>query len=134
MVASWSRDPEFGPVPEWLSAVADAALADMQRPAPIDVQLGFDPDEGILWVSEAGESGKSGFEPWSEARGVGEIVRLADWLQEQFFPETRGAWGEARPGCPGHPHPAEAVEIEGEAWWVCPVDGRRIAAIGQIGE
>ena len=133
-MAGWSCDPEFGPVPEWLREVADAALADLQRPTPIRVRLGWESGAGILWVSEAGESGKSGFEPWSEAPGAGEVVRLADWLQEQFFPETRGAWGEARPECPGHSHPAEAVEIGGEAWWVCPVDGRRIAAIGQIGE
>ena len=58
---------------------------------------------------------------------------LADHLQEQFFPESGAAWGEARPACPGHSHPASASADEHEAWWECPVDGRRIAAIGSYG-
>jgi hypothetical protein len=68
-----------------------------------------------------------------EEASVELMVRFADWLQEQVFPETTGAWGEARPECPGHPHPAAAVEVDGEPLWVCPVDGRRIGVIGQLG-
>ncbi|MGH2883072.1 MAG: hypothetical protein ACRDPA_10315, partial [Solirubrobacteraceae bacterium] len=56
----------------------------------------------------------------------------ADQLQEQFFPETQGAWGEARPKCPGHPHPAQAIERDGDAWWVCPSTGQLIARIGHL--
>jgi hypothetical protein len=51
-------------------------------------------------------------------------------LQEQFFPESAAAWGEARPACPGHSHPARAAGDAHAAWWCCPVDARRIAAIG----
>ena len=131
-MVSWSRDAEFGPVPEWLSEVADAALADLQRPTPVDVRLGYEARAGILWVSEAGQQDRAGFAS-GETRGASLLVALADWLQEQFFPETRGAWGQARPECPGHPHPAEAVEIAGEAWWVCPDDGHQIAMVGHIG-
>ena len=122
-----------GPVPGWLSDVADAALADLQRPTPIDLGLGYESGSGILWVSEAGERGRSGFGPWRKAPDAELLVALADWLQEQVS-ETRGAWREARPECPGHPHPAQAALIEGKAWWVCPVDGRQIAAIGRIGK
>jgi hypothetical protein len=59
-------------------------------------------------------------------------VELAFWLQEQFFPESRGAWGEPRPPCPTHSHPAVPAERNGEAWWVCPADGHEVAQIGRV--
>jgi len=130
LVADWSEDPEFAPVPPWLREAVDAAFADLQRPAPVEVLLGWDPGEAILWVSEVNESGQSGFEAQHDMRGAALVVALSDWLQEQFFPETRGAWGQARPECPGHAHPPEAAEVQGRPWWVCPDDGRRIAVIG----
>ncbi len=107
-------------------------MADLQQPTPVDVLVGFEPSTQMLWVSEAGSSA-AGFAPHGDETGVQLLVSLADYLQEQFFPETRGAWGQARPACPGHPHPAQADEIDGEAWWICPVDGRRIARIGRLG-
>jgi hypothetical protein len=71
-----------------------------------------------VWFAERGGSGAAGLGlPDRSAPRAAELVSWADWLQEQFFPETRGAWGEARPECPGHPHPASAVELDGEAWW-----------------
>lgn len=133
MVASWSRDARFGPIPGWLSAAADAVFADLQRPTAIAVQLGYETSEGVLWVSEPGELGRAGFRPVGEQGDVELLVALADWLQEQFFPETRGAWAQAHPACPGHPPPARAVEIEDEAWWVCPVDDRPLGMIGRLG-
>jgi hypothetical protein len=45
--------------------------------------------------------------------------------------ELHGAWAEARPACPGHPHPAVPLELDGQAWWMCPRDERRIARIGE---
>ena len=104
-MADWSEDPEFAPVPPWLREAVDAAFADLQRPAPVEVLLGWDPGEAILWVSEANESGRSGFEAPHDMRGAALVVALSDWLQDQFFPETRGAWGQARPECPG-PRPS----------------------------
>jgi hypothetical protein len=106
-------------------------LADLQRSSPIDLRAGYDDAAGQLWISEAGEFGMWGYEPWDE-RGAGLLVDLADCLQEQFFPETRGAWGQARPCCPGHPHPAQAVRLGDEAWWICPVDQIRIGRIGEL--
>lgn len=134
LVASWSRDVLFGPVPDWLSAPVDAALADLQQPTPIEVRLGFDPSTHTLWVSETGERGRAGFCAEGGESDVELLVEFADWVQEQFFVETRGAWAQARPACPGHSHPAQAVEIAGEAWWVCPVDGRRLGMIGRLGQ
>jgi hypothetical protein len=67
-----------------------------------------------------------------EERGAALLERFADYLQEQFFPETRGGWGQARPACPGHPHPATPSwdEQTDTAWWQCPSTGRDIARIG----
>jgi hypothetical protein len=67
-------------------------------------------------------------------RGVWRVVVLADWMEDQFVLETRAAWGEARPACPGHRrHPAQAEEVAGAAWWVCPIDRRPIAPPGSLG-
>jgi hypothetical protein len=48
-------------------------------------------------------------------------------------PETVALWGEARPGCPGHPHAAKAVQHDGGAWWRCPTSGRLLARVGALG-
>jgi hypothetical protein len=118
-----------------MSEVLEPVLLDMQRPRPIEIELGVEPrpEGAIVWFSERGDSGACGMElPDRSGPRAEMLVSWADWLQEQFFPETLGAWGEARPECPGHPHPASADELDGEAWWVCPVDGRRIGRIGQL--
>jgi hypothetical protein len=60
------------------------------------------------------------------------VFGLADYLQEQFFPETRAAWAQARPGCPGHGHPATARLIDGDAWWTCQQDGHALASFGAL--
>jgi hypothetical protein len=110
--------------------VVDAAFADMQRPNPVDVLVGYDEPADTVWLSEAGEIGRSGFQVFG-TRGPALLVAFADWLQEQFFAETRAAWGQPRPPCPGHSHPAEAALIADEAWWTCPVDQRQIAPLGR---
>jgi hypothetical protein len=107
-------------------------MADLQQPTPIDVTVGFDASTQTLWFGEGGVP-RAGYTPEDGSTDVELLVNLADYLQEQFFPETSGAWGQARPVCPGHPHPASADEIAGEAWWVCPLDSRLIATIGQVG-
>ncbi len=127
---------ELEPLPDWLvQEVLDPVMADLQRPRPVLFELGLERrgDGGVVWLSERHGTGAAG-------RGVPDrstpraqlLVEWADWLQEQVFPETRSAWGEARPECPGHPHPASAALLDGEAWWVCPRDGRRVGRIGQL--
>jgi hypothetical protein len=124
------------PVPEWfMHEVLDPVLSDLQQPHPVDLELRFEPrgDGGLVRFRERGEPGSFGL-------GIGRqsasrellMVQFADQLQEQFFPETRAAWGEARPTCPGHPHPATPVLLDDQAWWACPVDQSRIARIGQL--
>jgi hypothetical protein len=117
-------------------SLLEPVLSDFQRPRPIELDFGLDPqwEGGLVWIWEPDLSGAMGLPiPDRSAPRVELFVYFADLLQEQFFPETRGAWGEARPECPGHPHPASPIELDREAWWVCPVNGRRIGKIGQLG-
>jgi hypothetical protein len=45
------------------------------------------------------------------------VAELASQLQDHVIEET---WGEARPPCPGHPHPLSARVVDGVAVWECP--------------
>jgi hypothetical protein len=58
------------------------------------------------------------------------LVLVADILQEDLA-ETSAGWGQARPPCPYHPHPARPVVRDGEAWWVCERDDEPLYRIGQ---
>jgi hypothetical protein len=131
-MSDWRLQLESLAAPAWLKEAAEAALADLQLPHPVALRLDYEAGGARLMVGEAGERhGAVGFWP-EDQRGAQLIVRLADYLQEQLFPETRAAWGEARPHCPLHEHPAQAVELHDEPWWVCPTDGREIAMVGRF--
>jgi hypothetical protein len=125
-----------GPLPDWLEQPAHAVLQDLQAPVPVEVGLSYavnlqDKGWAALIVEERGAQ-----RSWSSCaiptgmRGAELLVEIADGLQEQVFPEQYATWGEARPACPGHPHPAEARLVADEAWWICPRDGRHIKRIG----
>jgi hypothetical protein len=129
----WRSDERLGPLPDWFSDILDVVLSDFQQPAVIDLGVGYDAARQMVVFSEPGETSSAGFgAPATHTRSpdAEEIVEVAFWLQDQFFPETRGAWGEPRPRCPGHAHPMAPVEIDGEAWWTCPVDDRAVVRIG----
>jgi hypothetical protein len=135
-MAHWRQDQRFAPMPAWLLEIVEPVLADIQRPHPIELLIGFQAPR-TLWLSEPGERGVAGFEPWDEGEPetslrVTRTIEFADWLQEQFLFESRGAWAQARPACPGHSHPASPMEIDGEAWWGCPYESRPIVPIGQF--
>ena len=129
----WKSDERFGPLPGRLSDVLEVVLSDFQQPAAIDLLVGYEADCGIVWFSEPGEPSRAGFgasRPHPQPPTPAEVVEVAYWLQHQFFHETRGAWGEPRPRCPGHAHPMAPMEIDGEAWWTCPLDDRAVVRIG----
>jgi hypothetical protein len=46
------------------------------------------------------------------------LALVAEILQEDLA-ETFQGWGQARPPCPHHPHPARPVVRDEEAWWIC---------------
>ena len=81
---SWTPDDRFEPIPDHLRELLDLVIPDFQRPTAIDVLVGYQPPLLVL-----SEPGSAGFLPSAEDR------RFADWLQDQFFPETAGAWGQA---------------------------------------
>jgi hypothetical protein len=134
-LTSWAGTNFEAPPPR-LGEAVDAVLRDLQEPRPIAIEWRYEPGDGTgtVWLREPAD--EHGTAIWlSEHSGVGAgfQVLLADRLQDHFS-ETRGAWGEARPACPGHPHPLHAVEVADEAWWTCPLDGRRIARVGRLGQ
>ena len=115
-------------LPDWLQEPWGQALGDLQGAAPIPLKVTFDGEN--LELREPASPSITGI--WvGEERGAALAVHLAYQLQDQFFPESEGAWGEARPPCPGHSHPATPELLDGEAWWTCPRDGRRIARFGR---
>jgi hypothetical protein len=128
-----------GPLPDWLEQPVQAVLQDFQPPVPVDIGLSYamplrGDGCGALIVEARGAH-----RSWSscgiptDLRGAELLVAIADGLQEQVFPEQYATWGEARPACPGHPHPADPRLVADEAWWICPRDGRRIKRIGHSG-
>ena len=131
-MAIWTTDDRLEPVPEPLRQILDLVLPDFQQPSVIDAVFGYEPSTGTLWASEPGHAGRSGFGPAEAHNRCWLVVQFADWLQDQFFVESVGAWGKSRPACPGHRHPAQARELGDEAVWICPVDGHLIAPVGQI--
>ena len=98
--------------PEWVREAVDRCLHDMQQPTAIDVSLD--------WVVDAlfpdPERSGDGFSFSHAQPGAEFVIACADLLQYQAFPESEGAWGEARPACRGHRHPAKPTVLGGEAW------------------
>ena len=122
--------------PQWLTSAVEAVLADLQHPSPIPLEVSYAPLGGDqCWrvgVQEVAGYGTS-FEADAEDRDAGLHLheRLAWHLQQYLLLETRTAWGEGRPPCPGHQHPA-SPSTSGEALWICPRDGRVVARIGKL--
>jgi hypothetical protein len=58
------------------------------------------------------------------------LVLIADILQEDLA-ESEAAWGQSRPPCPHHPHPARPVLHDNEAWWTCSQDRTALYRIGR---
>jgi hypothetical protein len=128
---------------DWLHALPQPlrdgvrfALADLQQPTAVPFErVTYEPDReteqfGMLtvWFSD-GSGGGLGLSVGNDRAEV--IAEVADRIQE-LLQEEREAWGEARPACPGHTHPAVAMTVEGTACWVCPNDSRVIARIGHL--
>ncbi|HEX5782167.1 MAG TPA: hypothetical protein VFX80_09600 [Solirubrobacteraceae bacterium] len=116
-------------MPPYVLQAFERALGDLQSDQPIDLQVvGLEGD--LLVVREAGEPDTTGLWIPPDAGFEELVVAFADQLQEQVFPESRGAWGQARPPCPGHNHPARAELVGDQAMWVCPVSELQLRRIG----
>jgi hypothetical protein len=100
---------------------------------PLRVSYVADPDLagwGIISF-EAPDGKRFGFGVSSDEPEVTLLVSLASGLQENI-PEIASAWGQARPRCPGHTHPASPLVSQATAWWACPIDDHLIAQIGSF--
>ena len=99
---SWER------APTWVREAVDRCLHDMQQPTVIDVPLD--------WVVDAlfpdAEDGGDRFSTTFARTGSELVIACADLLQYQAFPESEAAWGEARPACRGHRHPAKPTVLD----------------------
>jgi hypothetical protein len=122
------------PLPDAIASAAKRVIADIQGDKPLPIALAYMPcsedmNFGTLVVNVGGE--RYGFGVDSGASET-EIVRaLAEGVQEHLS-ETALSWGQARPVCPGHPHPAIAHVDGGDAVWACPRDGRRLGVVGEF--
>jgi hypothetical protein len=123
--------PEVEPLSDsQLRAAAAAVLADFPEGASIDLTLTWWQEADARWWRsiEGGDARVYGpCEPQDEPEL---LVDIAHFLQDNVF-DTE-PWGEARPICPGHPHPPDPQMIDGTAVWTCPRDGTVLAPIGQL--
>ena len=114
----------------------DAVLSDLQQPTALELAIGWTSedgdDRGTLWFQEVASAPEMTGVHVRRAEPADLMVHLAEQLQEQFFPETSGAWAEARPVCPGHRHPAEPRVVRSIACWVCPSTDQLLGRIGAI--
>lgn len=118
-------------VPDWIREAMERCLHDMQQPSPIDLRLEWSDDDALLQLWESGPDGSGGGFSFSHAQAGPELVdAIAHFLQDQIFWESRGAWAEARPMCPGHSHPATPKVLDDQAWWVCPESAKPLTIIG----
>jgi hypothetical protein len=108
----------------------ERALRDLQGADPIELVVEYEDDRPV--VREAGDGEKTILWIPPDADLEDLVSSLAFQLQEQVFPETRAAWGQARPPCPGHAHPAIPELVGDDAMWVCPSSGQPLARIGSL--
>ena len=145
----------LGQVPSWIEAPVRAVMADLHGALPIaglvaavalvdglngvslfviEPAMSMGPLPRLAEAEElnpepTGISGGGNFVPRGLA-GPELVAWVAEILQEDLA-ETEVAWGQARPPCPDHPHPARPVVREGEAWWVCERLSDPLYRIGQ---
>ena len=151
---------DYGKPPDWLDGPVSAVLRDLQGAQPIagiavvatrsdeinvlslgiaeamivdslpqlDDDLDREEDTGLN-PDEPSELG-GGNSVSRSLTGPRLLVRVAEILQESLA-ETEAGWGQARPPCPHHPHPARPAIRDGEAWWVCERVNELLYRIGQ---
>jgi hypothetical protein len=119
------------PSADWLRDAVAAVLSDFPEGGSVQLSVTCSQDVDARWWWRAEERHSSHGLQLPEAPSEKEIVvEIARHLQDQVF-DTE-PWGEPRPVCPGHPHPPDPKVIDGAAVWVCPRDGRVLAAIGSL--
>lgn len=124
------------PLPEWLRGPATAVLADFAGDYCVGYTLSWLPDleddryATIFIATERPAQGCGGFGIDLQSRGGQLLIELA-WGVQEHYPGLAGDAGRFHPECPGHAHAVAPELSDGEAWWSCPADGRRVAPIGR---
>ena len=101
-------------------------LADLGADARIDVDLVEDGLTQFAFPDGGTHASRVEFETEGDL-----LVAVADVIQNDVNFWLPGAWGEALPPCPGHPHPMDARVLDEAAWWVCPGSGDPVRRVGE---
>ena len=123
-------------VPEWLAEPARAVLGGIHADDPIPgLHLQAAEAEGldgvVLGVFEPDGTGGGRFVSRS-LDPLDLLLAVAEIVQDECA-ETTAGWGQPRPPCPYHPHPARPAARNGEAWWICTLRDERLYRIGRGG-
>jgi hypothetical protein len=110
-------------------AAIAAVTADLGVPPDVPLDIGPGPDGLVaLGLPDGGvHSTRLDDDTMDEL-----LVAIAHHLQNDVNFWLPGAWGEALPPCPGHPHPMSPRVLDAAAWWTCPSTGDRVAEIGTL--
>lgn len=77
-----------------------------------------------------GTGGSSGHQPLSPTMSQTQMLLVIAEVLQEACAETTGGWGQSRPPCPYHPHPARAAGRGDEAWWICERNDETLYRIG----
>ena len=129
--------PTPEPPPPWLSAAIEPVLEDLLTAEDALAFLGYTSDAelehwGLVHFREP-NGWEFGFGIGGEDGVAALQVKLAEGLQNNL-PEVATSWGQARPPCPGHGHPARPVEHGRTAWWSCPESDWLLVPMGRAKE
>lgn len=115
---------------ERVRAAVARVLRDFQSPTPVDPPVWIESSGGDEMVRVA----STGYWVQGDLTGDELLVDVAFFLKDQVFSDGLAqTWGEARPPCPGHQHPADTALLDGQAWWRCPHSHERLGRIGALG-
>lgn len=119
-------------LPAWIKEPVLLALGDLQEPGANELALKWHPEGDNAGILAAGEpvNASQRFDE-DELVPATLVVRVADWLQNQLFPDSTVSPTDARPVCPGHDHPLQARVLYDVAWWFCRTSNSPIRLIGE---
>lgn len=110
--------PDSTDMVNWLLHRAREPVPPVPEPVP------GDDEELVAWEADGHSSQIS-----TDLTDAGLQIALAEAIQDDVIHEVWHVW----PECPGHPHPLVPLVVNEDAAWICPQDGRVMAAIGELG-